>query len=188
MVAAETVGFRFEADLFKSVPMILSYGCHGQHWDVSSQENGCCRNRWFHSWSRHLQISSNVPRRVNKTQRHFVLLGQRVGALTFWLFNILAVWFFDLLMILTRWPVECLTLLFLIVWYSELFWPFVMFKPFCAFLLLDVFFFFVSRLFFLCCLTSWHFCCLAFWQFCCFYFLACWPFELLTLCVLLFYL
>ena len=31
VVAAETVGFIFEADLFKSVPMILSFGGHEQH-------------------------------------------------------------------------------------------------------------------------------------------------------------
>ena len=35
MVAAENVGFRFEVDFFKSVPMILGFGGHGQHWDVS---------------------------------------------------------------------------------------------------------------------------------------------------------
>ena len=31
MVVAATVGFRFQADPFKSVPMILGSGCHGQH-------------------------------------------------------------------------------------------------------------------------------------------------------------
>ena len=31
MVAAAIAGFRFEADLFKSVPMILGIGWHGQH-------------------------------------------------------------------------------------------------------------------------------------------------------------
>ena len=46
-VAAETVGFRFEADLFKWVPMILGFGCHRQHRDVSPQENDRCRNGWF---------------------------------------------------------------------------------------------------------------------------------------------
>ena len=30
-VAAETVGFRFEADFFKSVPMFLGVGYHGQY-------------------------------------------------------------------------------------------------------------------------------------------------------------
>ena len=29
-VVAETVGFRFEADPFETVPMVLSFGCHGQ--------------------------------------------------------------------------------------------------------------------------------------------------------------
>ena len=38
MVAAEIFGFRSEADFFKSVPMILGSGCHGQHWDASPQE------------------------------------------------------------------------------------------------------------------------------------------------------
>ena len=31
MVAAENVGFRFEADLFKSVQIILGFASHGQH-------------------------------------------------------------------------------------------------------------------------------------------------------------
>ena len=31
IVVAENVGFRFEADLFKSVQMILDFCCHGQH-------------------------------------------------------------------------------------------------------------------------------------------------------------
>ena len=30
-VVAQTVGFTFEADLFKSAPMILGFNCHGQH-------------------------------------------------------------------------------------------------------------------------------------------------------------
>ena len=30
-VAADIVGFESEADLFKSVPMFLGFGCHGQH-------------------------------------------------------------------------------------------------------------------------------------------------------------
>ena len=48
VVAVETVGFRFKADLFKSVLIIVCFWCHWLHWDVSPQENGCCRNRWFH--------------------------------------------------------------------------------------------------------------------------------------------
>ena len=35
MVVAETVGLRFEADLFKSVQIIQGFGGHGQHSDVS---------------------------------------------------------------------------------------------------------------------------------------------------------
>ena len=35
MAVRETIGFRFKADPFESVPMILGFGCHGQHWDVS---------------------------------------------------------------------------------------------------------------------------------------------------------
>ena len=35
MVAAETVGFTVEADFFKAGPMILGFGCHGQHGDAS---------------------------------------------------------------------------------------------------------------------------------------------------------
>ena len=31
MVAAETVGFRFEADLFTPVQTMQGVGCHGQH-------------------------------------------------------------------------------------------------------------------------------------------------------------
>ena len=31
MVAAEPGGFIFEADQFKSAPMLLVSGCHGQH-------------------------------------------------------------------------------------------------------------------------------------------------------------
>ena len=31
MVVAENVGFMFEADVFKSVPMIPCFGRHGQH-------------------------------------------------------------------------------------------------------------------------------------------------------------
>ena len=34
MVVAENVGFRLEADFFKSVPMILGCGCHGKHRDA----------------------------------------------------------------------------------------------------------------------------------------------------------
>ena len=34
-VVAETVGFRLEADLFKSVQIIQGFCCHGQHCDVS---------------------------------------------------------------------------------------------------------------------------------------------------------
>ena len=30
MVAAETVGFGFEEDLFKSVQIIIGFGCHAQ--------------------------------------------------------------------------------------------------------------------------------------------------------------
>ena len=56
-VAAETVGFRFEEDLFKSVPIIIGVGCQAQHWDRSANENGCCRIRWFQVRSRLLQIS-----------------------------------------------------------------------------------------------------------------------------------
>ena len=62
MVAAEIVGFRFEADLFKSAPMILCFGCHEQHWDVSPQEDGCSRSRWFRIRSRPLQMSTDDPR------------------------------------------------------------------------------------------------------------------------------
>ena len=47
MFSAETVGFRFEADLFKSVAMIVGCGSHWQHWDVSPSKNGCGRNRWL---------------------------------------------------------------------------------------------------------------------------------------------
>ena len=35
-VVAETVVFKFEADLFKSVPMIVSFDCHGKHRDDPS--------------------------------------------------------------------------------------------------------------------------------------------------------
>ena len=31
MVAAETVGFTFEADLVKSVQIFIGFGCHGPH-------------------------------------------------------------------------------------------------------------------------------------------------------------
>ena len=31
IVAAEAVGFVFEADVFESAPMFLGWGCHGQH-------------------------------------------------------------------------------------------------------------------------------------------------------------
>ena len=34
-VAAETVGFKFEADLFKSVQIIIGFGCHEQNRDAS---------------------------------------------------------------------------------------------------------------------------------------------------------
>ena len=34
MVVAETFGFRFEADLFTSVQMILGCGVHGHHRDA----------------------------------------------------------------------------------------------------------------------------------------------------------
>ena len=62
MVAAEYVGFRLEAFLFKSIPMIISFCCHEQHWDVSKSEYGCCRNRWFRIRNRPLQISTDYPR------------------------------------------------------------------------------------------------------------------------------
>ena len=62
MVVAETVGSIFEADLFKSVPMIRGFGCHGQHWHVSPQENSCCRNRWFQIRSRPFQIRTDYHR------------------------------------------------------------------------------------------------------------------------------
>ena len=58
-VVADTVGLRFEAALFKSAPMFLVFGCHGQQWEVSQWDNGCCRNRWFHIRSRPLQISTD---------------------------------------------------------------------------------------------------------------------------------
>ena len=38
IVAAEIVGFIFEAYVFKRVSMILGFGCHAQHWDISQQE------------------------------------------------------------------------------------------------------------------------------------------------------
>ena len=38
MVATENVGSIIEADLFKSVQMMLGSGCHGQHRDVSPYE------------------------------------------------------------------------------------------------------------------------------------------------------
>ena len=62
MVVAETVCFWFVADLFNSAPMILESGYHGQHWDVSLPENGCCRNRWFQKRRRPFQISTDDPR------------------------------------------------------------------------------------------------------------------------------
>ena len=49
VVGAESVGFRFEADLFKSALIIIRWCCcHAQHWNVPPQEDGCSRNRWFH--------------------------------------------------------------------------------------------------------------------------------------------
>ena len=75
IVAAEYVGFRFEADLFQSVPMIISFCCHGQHWDVPNSENGCCRNRWFQIRSRPFQISTDNHRRWLSwtTLRRFII-------------------------------------------------------------------------------------------------------------------
>ena len=62
MIAAQTVGFIFEVDFFKSVQMIRSFGCHGQHWDVSQLENGSCRNLWFQIRSKPLQINTDYHR------------------------------------------------------------------------------------------------------------------------------
>ena len=59
---AETARFTFEADLFKSGPMILGFGCHGQHWDVSPQENGCCGIRWCQARTRPFQIRTDYHR------------------------------------------------------------------------------------------------------------------------------
>ena len=58
-VAAETVGCTFEADLFKTVPMLLRCCCHGQHWDFSQSEDGCCRNGSLQIRSRPLQIRTD---------------------------------------------------------------------------------------------------------------------------------
>ena len=58
MVTAETVGFRFEEDFFL-VQIVIGFGCHAQHCDVSPQEHGCCRTRWYHVRSRPLQISTD---------------------------------------------------------------------------------------------------------------------------------
>ena len=41
MVFAGTIGLWLEADLFKSVPTILGFGCHEQHSHVSQSYNGC---------------------------------------------------------------------------------------------------------------------------------------------------
>ena len=38
MVVAGTVGFSFEADLFKSGPIIKGFGCNGQHSGVSQKQ------------------------------------------------------------------------------------------------------------------------------------------------------
>ena len=46
-VDAETGGFTAEADLFKSVPMFLGFGCHGQHWDASQSEMGVAETARF---------------------------------------------------------------------------------------------------------------------------------------------
>ena len=62
MVVAETVGFWFEADLFKSVLIIIGLACHARHWNVSPEKHGCCRNRWLQIRSRLYQISTDVPK------------------------------------------------------------------------------------------------------------------------------
>ena len=38
MVVSETIGFKLEAHFFNSVPIIIGFGCHAQHWVVSPQE------------------------------------------------------------------------------------------------------------------------------------------------------
>ena len=85
-VAADIVSFKLEADLFKSVPMFLDFGCHGQHSVVSQWENGCCRNRsrWFHIRSRPLQISTDDPRLWQSwtTLRRFTIRTKKVVAET----------------------------------------------------------------------------------------------------------
>ena len=47
MVVADTVCFKFEADLFKSVQVFLGFCCHGQRWDVSQSEKGVAETVGF---------------------------------------------------------------------------------------------------------------------------------------------
>ena len=61
-VVAETVGFRFKAYLFKSIPMFRGFDGLGQHWDVSQSENCRCRNSGFQIRSRPLNICTEYPR------------------------------------------------------------------------------------------------------------------------------
>ena len=57
MAAAETDGFRFKADLFKSAPTIISVVVVDNIETFQKSEYGCCRNRWFQIRSRPVQIS-----------------------------------------------------------------------------------------------------------------------------------
>ena len=59
IVAAETVGCRLEADLFKSVRIIIGFGYHATHWNVSQQDNGRSRKGCFQIRSRPFQVGTD---------------------------------------------------------------------------------------------------------------------------------
>ena len=63
-VVTETVGFRFEEDLFISVQIIIGFGYHAQHWNGSPNINGCCRTLWFQVRSRPFKISTDYHTRL----------------------------------------------------------------------------------------------------------------------------
>ena len=63
-VVADTFDFCFKADLFKSVPIIIGFGCHAQHLNASPQEKGCCKKRVFQIRSRPFQSGTDDPKRL----------------------------------------------------------------------------------------------------------------------------
>ena len=53
-VVAGTVGFIFEADPFKSVTIVIGFGCHGQHRDVVSPKKAVAAETVGFSFEAHL--------------------------------------------------------------------------------------------------------------------------------------